>query len=348
MLKYLMRRITTILLSLLIIAASVVGFAGCKKKNVIFPLLNISPDGSKIAFWAGPDEKPNTRNADIDEGRAYVLDLKDDDVRVIEIPQSDDVSVPSSWAWRPGVKPLQLFLTTYQIEIEPMSIGLIGVAISEQPLIVFSRELTKNWLARVLCLSWSPNGKILAVGQWLGLSLSYDNGKTFINTEIPVSSSTCAWTNDYTLYILGKDEESLLEIEILNEKAQVKRTIATGVTRVCGSLNDKVVYYSYTESKIYCGDQLLYKSDQKIEWVCADGSYVALQEPPSFESSRILVLNEKGNIISEKNIVGEVVLRGLSSKHSCVYLVKDLQAIQRYSFVGDDAIHTIFHVNELE
>ena len=348
MLKYSMHRITTILLSLLIIAARVVGFEGCNKKNVIFPLLNLSPNGNKIAFLAGPDENPNTRNADIEEGRAYVLDLQDDDVRVIEIPQSDDVSVPNSWAWRPGVEPLQLFLTTYPIETEPMPIGLIGAAISEKPSIVFSRELTKNWLARVLCLSWSPNGKTLAVGHWLGLSLFYDDGKTLIDTEIPVSSSTCAWTNDYTLYILGKDEESLLEIEILNEQAQVKRTIATGVTRVCGSLNGKVVYYSYTESKIYCGDQLLYKSDQKIGWVCADGSYVALQEPPSFESSRILVLNEKGDVISEKNIVGEVVLRGLSSKQNCVYLVKDLQAIQRYSFVGDDEIHTIFNVNELK
>ncbi|MHC4737578.1 MAG: hypothetical protein ACYS9Y_01605 [Planctomycetota bacterium] len=348
MLKYSMHRITNILLALLIIAAGVVGLAGCKKKTVIFPLLNLSPDGNKIAFWAGPDENPNTRNADIEEGIAYVLDLQDNEVRVIDIPQSDDVSAPNGWAWRPDVEPIQLFLTTYPIETEPMPIGLIGVAISEQPSIVFSRELTKNWLTRVLCLSWSPNGKILAVGQWLGLSLLYDDGKTLINTEIPVSSSTCTWTDDHTLYILGKDEESLLEIEILNEQAQVKRTIAAGVSRVCGSLNGKVVYYSHPESKIYCGDQLLYKSDQKIGCVYADGSYVALQGPPSFESSRILVLNEKGDVISEKNIVGEVVLRGLSSKQNCVYLVKDLQAIQRYSFVGDDEIHTIFHVSELE
>ena len=345
--SYLMQKVGIILFSAVVIMPSVLGLEGCEKRKeeVIFPLVIISPDGEKMAFLAGVDERPNEKGASIYTGRTHVLDLVDDVGRVIEITGSKGVGVPSSWAWRPATTPPQLFLTIDPIESKPVPIGLLGVTVSERVSLLFSRELTKNWLDKVLTLSWSPNGQILAVGRLSGLYLSYDSGKTFINVGVPVmSGDKPVWTDNETLY--ARNENSLLEIKIGNEQAQFKRTVAVAPNgkhlRICGRLNGKVVYW--IERKIYCGNQLLYESDRKIGGVYADGSHVVLQVPPNFEKSHILVIDGRGDVINRKRAAGEIVPIGISSEHKFVYLLKNLQSIERYSFVDNDKIFTLYTV----
>ena len=106
-------------------------------------------------------------------------------------------------------------------------------------------------------------------------------------------------------------------------------------------MDGKVVYFLGNE--IYCGSQLLYNSNQKIRQVVADGSYLAFKA-----DNHVWVLDGKGNVKNKKNLGQDVELMALCSARKFVYLVKNWRSVERYSFVDDDEISTVFDVGMLK
>ena len=105
-----------------------------------------------------------------------------------------------------------------------------------------------------------------------------------------------------------------------------------------GSLDEEAVYVLGNE--IYCGGRLLYHSNQRINQIIAEGSYVAFQA-----GSYVSVLDGKGNVKSKRSIDPNTTkLIAISPVHKFVYLEKNYQCIQRYSFVDDDEISTVYEV----
>ena len=84
---------------------------------------------------------------------------------------------------------------------------------------------------------------------------------------------------------------------------------------------------------------MLYHSDEAIWAVDADGSYIVFQS-----GNRILAFDEKGKLINKKKVEHNTIFIGMSSTHKFVYLIKNFQSIQRYSFVDNEKISTVYHV----
>lgn len=315
-----------------------------RARTVIFLKVAISPDGRKMAFVAGP-KNADANWPELSECKVFVLDLTDDGNRVTEIPNSRGVIVPL--AWHNNTSPPELFMIRSESEPNLLTpICLLGVRISNIPSTIYSHDLTKNALDKVEVLSWSPDGKILAVGHLLsGLYLSYDGGSTFVKTGIgAMSVDDYVWITNQILYL--KDDNKIHEIELSDGQAKVRRSFGgSGYVRLCGSLGGKVVYR--VDDDIYCGDKVLYPSSERIGLVFADGSYLAFQSPGGREGLRgssIYVLDKEGRMVSEKKMPSETIIVGLSSKRKFVYLLKDLRCLQRYSIDGSDKISTIYQV----
>jgi hypothetical protein len=308
-----------------------------KSPNRIFGPFIISPSGEDLAFRVGtlgPKEKfPSV------EPKTCVLKLGKDGTQLIPVSRS---LVPM--AWRPGATPTELFGAVFS-DGPSAPDRVSAVAVSDSVPTVFSQSLSDG--LSVLAMAWNPSGRILAAkvskvtedSMVMYLGISYDNGKNINVTNISIWGRELVWTDNETLYVA--DGADILEVDVSDRNTPSTRTIVSAeCPRLKGSLDGKVVYVLGNE--IYCGEQLLYRSNQSINQIIADGSYVAFKA-----GSHIWVFDERGNVRNKKSIDPTTTkLIGISSVHKFVYLLKDLRCIQRYSFVDDDKITTVYAVTD--
>ncbi|MFZ0035000.1 MAG: hypothetical protein WAK60_08455 [Sedimentisphaerales bacterium] len=176
------------------------------------------------------------------------------------------------------------------------------------------------------------------------MGISYDKGKNINITDIVIDGAPTVWINNETLCL--QDGNDILEVDVSDRKPRVIRTIVSGEDvpaedfyfYIVGSLDGEGVYVLGNE--IYCGDRLLYHSNQQINQIMADGSYVAFKA-----GSYVWVLDGRGNIKSKKSIDSDTTkLIAISPVHKFVYLVKNYQYIQRYNFVDNDEISIVYEV----
>jgi len=315
---------------------------GCEKRpNRISAPFVISPGGEHLAMVIGPLQRNGAYSgAEPTERQAYVLKLRKGYPQAIRVAKSRPVM---AMAWRPGALSPELFAATFRLGPDKLP-RIFAVTVSDDVSMIFSKVLPDN--LRISRMTWNPSGQVLAAvvlndkGVYLGISC--DNGRNLTITDIAISGGRVIWTNDETLYVQHGND--ILELDVVDGNPRVRRTLvsAEGIYLSC-SLYGRVVYRLGNE--IYCGDQLLYKASQKIRQVITDGPYIAFKA-----GSHICVLDEKGNVKNKKNVGDDkyTALIALSSVHKFVYLVKNFQYIQRYSFVDGDGISTVFDVGILK
>jgi len=335
MLKRRLLKVAAVFLLAFLIMLAVLHLAGCEESsNQIGGPFAISPDDEKIAMTIGPDWR---------HSRPYVLELNNGSSQLIPVQRAN---LTQGMAWRPGASPPELLVLTSSSE-EPQRVVLIRVSDGVTST-VSSWDVPANLI--MYDPVWNPSGKILAVtvgkiskgtvkGIYLGIS--YDNGKSFTITDIPGKSSV--WTNNETLYLHNGND--ILEVEVSNKMAKVRKTLvsAEGVWLV-GALKGEIVYIQGND--IYQGGQLLYHLNQKIRMCRVDGSYLAFKVA---RGGDVVVLDDKGNVINKKSVGNDTTkLVALSSANKFVYLMKNEQSIERYSFVDDDEISTVFDVGILK
>ncbi len=312
------------------------GLKGCRKEWVIFPVVAISDEGDEIAFRAGPKARRGVL-LNSDEARTFVLTLEGDTGEVIEIKQA---KCASNIAWRPRTSPPELYVMV-NAPRRPAPPRLMGIEVSNVPSTVFSEEMTEFPRDMIHDLEWSPDGSVLATtGLRSGLRLSYAGGETFAPTGLG-ATNLCfdvVWMSNARLYV--RHGGRVQEVAFQSGLARISQTVASGKTRLWGILNGEVVYS--IEDSIYCGDRLLYESTQKLGWVFADGPYLAFQVGSRTKDSHVSVLDEQGKVIAERPMPSDTIIIGLSSKRKCVYLLRDLRAIQACSFIDDNDISTIY------
>jgi len=340
MLKRSISKVTPISLLAVLVILSMLSLIGCEKRpNRLYAPFIISPDGEELAFQVGP-QWLNGKRPTV-EPRPYVIKLgKDVAFRVIPLPKS---LLPM--AWRPGASPPELFGAIISDEHTTPD-RIFAVAVSDSVSTILSQELASEISA--WRMSWNPSGQILAArmsgsrrNEYLGIS--YDNGKNINVTDIVVSEAP-VWINNEVLCVQNGND--ILEVDVGDRNPRVTRTIASGEDvpaedfyfYLVGSLDGKAVYVLGDE--IYCDGRLLYHSNQRISQIIADGSYVAFKA-----GSYVWVLDGRGNLKSKKSIERDTTkLIAISSVHKFVYLVKNYQYIQRYSFVDGDEISTVYEV----
>lgn len=308
-----------------------------KKPNRIFGPFIISPSGERLAFRVGvlgarekfPSVPP----------KSCVLKLCKDTNQIIPVRDS---FIPM--AWRPDASPPELFGVVFS-DGPSTPDRISAVAVSDGVSTVFSQTLP-NGLS-VLAMAWNPSGRILAAkvskvtkySMVVYLGISHDNGKNINVTDISISGRELVWTDNKTLYVA--DGADILEVDVSDRNTPLTRAIVSAERpRLKGSLYGKVVYVLGNE--VYCGEQLLYRSNQSINQIIADGSYVAFKA-----GNYVVVLDEKGNVTNKTCIEKDTTkLIALSSAHKFVYLLKNHKSIQRYSFVDDDKITTVYAVTD--
>jgi len=335
MLKCLISEVGAMFLIVVASISSVFGLVGCKERpNHIFGLPVISMDGEKLAFkvgYLGRDEKVFSAKV-----KPYVLKLGKDTSWVIPVQCSGLIS---GMAWRRGVSPPELSI----IMLPSHKPGcILTVRLSDDASIKSSQVVLPDNLI-VPLITWNPAGQILAAyvnrleEQGACLGISYDGGKIINVTDIKILRGNLVWANDETLYLQNGND--ILEVDISGRNPRVTKTIvsAEGVY-LMESLNGKVVYILGNE--IYCGDQLLYRSDKEIGSVDVDGCYVAFKT-----DNYVVVVDEEGNVINKRAIEQDTKFIGISVTHKFVYLMKNYQSIQRYSFDDDDDICIVYKVS---
>jgi len=339
MLKRKLLKVAAISLLAVLVISAILSLVGCEKRpDRLYAPFIISPDGEELVFNIGPpwlNEKPPSV-----EPRPYVIKLgKDAAFRVIPLPKS---LLPM--AWRPGASPPELFGVSRGPDLPNR---ILAVAVSDSVSTVLSQDLPGElWAWR---MAWNPSGQILATGihgphknGYLGVS--YDKGKNINVTDVVIDGASPVWINDETLCLQGGND--ILEVNVGGRNPRVTRTIASGEDvsaehfyfYLVGSLDGEAVCVLGNE--IYCGGRLLYHSNKWINQIIAEGSYVAFKA-----GSYVWVLDGKGNVKSKRSIDPNTTkLIAISPVHKFVYLEKNYQCIQRYSFVDDDEISTVFDV----
>jgi len=337
--------IQKVMVLLLLAIGSVLGiiYLDVYKENSIrigFPIV-ASPDCEEMAFCVVP------RRAGASERQAYILKLGNGITKAMPIPGSRSVT---GMGWRPGAPTPELFVTTHSVDPGVPS-HILAVTVSDGVSVAL-KDLSPD-LIILGYLGWNPRGQILAtsvakIGKSHYLAISYDKGRDFVVTDIAVAAGKFIWTDDDTLYAYGRNVDGkcgILELDVYLKKLQVSRIISPSENaRVVGKLDDKVVYR--LDNDIYCADELIYHSNEKIGNAFACGSYVAFQVLPRQKGSYVSVIDRGGNIISKKKMVGNTIIIELSSVYKFVYLLKDLQSIQRYNFVDNGEISTIYKVTD--
>ncbi|MHC4363986.1 MAG: hypothetical protein ACYSTJ_00795 [Planctomycetota bacterium] len=189
-------------------------------------------------------------------------------------------------------------------------------------------------------MAWNPSGHILAAyvikdgEEDAFLGVSYDNGRNINVTTINIKGGNLVWVNDKTLYLQNRPE--IFEVDVSDGNPRVTRPLVSGEdVHLAGSLNEKVIYTR--GNQIYCGQRLLHTSDQQIGIVDAHDSYIAFQT-----GDDILVLDDKGNLISKKKMEDDSVFLGVSCPDGHVYLKKNDRSIERYSLVDSDKVTTVY------
>jgi hypothetical protein len=306
--------------------------------NCIAPPFVLSPDGEKLAMIYGPLSRRGTYpSVETTALQACVLDLREDFPQLVPIDAGPRPVLAMDW--RPGTSPPELFMAPKQLG-GPQYI--FAVKVPNGVLTTSSWILSRDLM--VIGMAWNPSGQILAVpvivttkNDGIYLAVSYDNGKSFAVTDIAISSSKLVWTDDETLYVQNKND--ILELNVGDRNPRVSKIFvsAEGLHLSCG-LEGKVVYYLGGE--IYWGNQLLHKSNRKISQVITDGSHLAFKA-----DNYVGILDKRGNVKNERNVGQGTMLVALSSAHKFVYLMRNGQSIERYSFVDNDEIYTVYRVN---
>jgi len=305
--------------------------SGCEERSKRFGgPFTVSPDGKKIAMTIGTDRRWG-------DSTPWILQLCNGDTKLIPL---QGLNLTQGMAWRPGAFPPELFVIASNRGGHQR---IVGVRISERTVsTIVSQEVPDIFIHRLV---WNPSGEIFAVfvakygdggvtGIYLGLC--FDNGKNINVTDIPVSGTKFIWIDNETLYI--EYENSILEVNISKGKAHVKSTFvsAEGLWLVA-SLDGKIVYTLGNE--IYCGAQLLYKSNEQIGRILANGSYLVFKE-----NDKMVVLDGKGNVIHEKRIGEDSIHIGISPTHKLVYLLENQRSIKQYSFIDSDTMSTVYEL----
>ncbi len=336
MLKRTLLKVAAIsLLAVLIISGTLYIAVFKRAPNHISGRPVISQNGEELAFkvgYIGEDKKLFSA-----EPRPYVLKLEKDVSQVMPVRGAKRVL---AMAWRPGAQPPELFMVMLPRH-EPGRI--LAVKVSDGVSTVSFQVLPDDII--VSSLDWNPSGQILASrvskicnGAYLGIS--YDNGRSMNVTDIKIRGGNLVWANDRTLYLQNGND--IFEVDVSDKKPRVTKTIvsAEGV-HLAESLNEKLIYTLGNE--VYWGNQLLYRSDETIGPVDADASYIVFQT-----GNHIVLFDEKGNLINKKEVEENTIFIGISSAHKFVYLMRNLQSIERYNFVDGDEISTVFDVGILK
>jgi hypothetical protein len=304
---------------------------GCKKSprhiNIGGPLA-ISPDGESLTMTISSTEQGQAKCT---EG-IYILGLRKQSGRLQRL---EGIKKLLGIAWR---SPQELYVVSAS-DVK-LSTAISAIRVSDGRASVFPQISADDFI--ILEMSWNASGCILAArliryrGEGTHLGIADCNDKNIHVTDIPISGGRVVWIDDNTLYV--QDGNDILEVYVENKKPQIKRreTFDEKIFLSC-SFNGKPVYFK--DGEIYCGGQLLYRSDRKIRMVAADDSYLALRE-----GDYVVILDKKGGVINRRYIGDNSKFIALSSSHKVVYLLTGLQRIQAYSFVDNEEIHTVYDV----
>jgi len=352
--------------------------AGCEKKrpNRIGIPFEISPDGKILFFSIGP-QRLKGESAGF-KTQLYTLNTGETIPKpVSELAELNILGI----TWYPDISLQKALLTEFSPENKRPP-HLFELTITNGQAMVSPVILPKDIIIQFFPTwgfwGWSPNKQIIAGGVRdlskdvpTTLGISYDNFKNIIITDIGKGFGKVVWTDNRTLYIHA-DNGDILEVCVEEGKARVTRTVARASTEdvnmpdeikgveemraywerlhasakyvyMAGEINGKLVYC--VDNDIFLGDQLLFHCEQDI-WglqFMTSGSFLAFKA-----GTCAWVLDGESNVINQKEIGKYTILAALSSSDKFVYLVNGYQTIERYSFVGDDEVHTIFNVNELE
>jgi len=330
--RYLSQMAILFLVSLLGIS-TLSDLAICKENaNQIGGPFAISSNGEYLAMTVGPDWR---------RSRVYILQLckKGSQVKPIQ-----KVTLTQGMAWRPGSLPAELLIFTGSSNKDQRTI-IVKVSDGSSN-IAFSWDVPSNLIMGSPV--WNPSGKILAIrvtkfsnvgfeGAYLGIS--YDNAKSVNVTDIPFGVATPVWTNNETLYLQNGND--IWEAHINNSKNVTigKRLVSAEGLFLAGSIKGRPVYFIGNE--IFCGNELLYRSNQRIGMHMVASPYLAFKV---VRGNEVVVLDGKGNVINKKRVGRKTKLIALSAEHKIVYLMRDRRFIERYSFINGGEISTVYDV----
>jgi len=303
------------------------------KYNEICAIPVVSPGRTKMVFKVCY-QKQEGMPLVYQEKAVYVLDLNEGKLSTVDLDGCEDLA-GLSWQVVEGMLRLSVLrLSTNCSEIHTFAVEKNGLTTT------MTHNLPNNII--VPKISWSPNGAILAAyvkkpkedGAYLGIS--FDKGANIDITDIEIRYGNIVWINNDELYLQNGSE--IFKVKLEKEKAAIVRIIASadGIY-LMESLNGRVIYTKGEE--IYYGDKLLYTCEQEIGMVDADGIYIGFKA-----GDYLLVLDEQGNLISEKKIGKNRAFVGISSKDKYVYLVKDKHVIERYNFDGSCDISVVYDI----
>ena len=339
-LKRLKTAIIALLLVLIVFVVTYNLISGRVNNHVVISF-TIATDGKALAFNIVPRKRRSGlyyTGVRASQEEAYVLIFREDVPEIISIPEPEGLL---AMTWRPIIEPSELFMAMHPYNKPQRLLSVVPDDVSK----MVTRTFPDNLM--ISSMFWNPTGQILAFkilkkgeqkveGNYLGVS--YDEGTNITVTDIAVSNTRLVWTNDKTLYV--QDGNDILELNITDNNLKVSKTfVSDGDIFLVGSLGQRVVYF--IDDKIYCGYQLLYQSDQEIENVVADRSYLALKT-----SSHVLVLDEEGQLINKKDIKRDCRLIGISPTDRFVYLLEERKIIKRYAFEGSNEISIVYEVTK--
>lgn len=335
--KGMKRKITLVFVIVCLILSGIICIGVfLRKPNQITRGAFLSPSGEEIALELGHftfDRRPFKAKT-----RLYVIKLKPDS----EIPEIIRTRFRGHFwgkTWRLGVSEPELSMVAVEKD-EPSR--LISLKLSNGVSVSSSYSIEEGLL--VPQLAWNPRGDILAA--FVGgidmkpkscLGISYDEGKNIEVTGIEIRGGKLVWADDEKLYL--QNEEDIFEVDVSDQKARVTRTIisADGV-HLAGSFKGKVIYTLGNE--LYLGDKLLYSCEKGFRGVHVDGPYIGF----SADGRQIIIVNSQGEVINKRDIEHDMRFMGISSRHGFVYLRREKRCIERYSFVEDGELTTVFCV----
>jgi len=331
--------------------------AGCNKSKelLIFPYVVFDCNHSKLAFLLAPvsDDKYSVFDyVESKHGTVCVLELMQNTGQIYKITELDEISLPPTWAWQPGIIDPTLFITADpEITMKIPPIKWFSVTFNKEGSSISDvGNITDNCIDRVSVLSWSPDGKVLAAALLSGIYLSFDEGKTFIDTNINIiTSGKHIWKDNDTFYARGGG--NLYEIKVSEQQAQIENIIATaseedgGSFGLVGIINGDIVYLM--GGSVYRKERLLFKSSKdKLYNAYCGGEFIVVQEHPDRSMSTFYVLNPEGEILKKRKINGDVVSIGLSPQKGELYIIRDMKKIQKFNFMENDSrITTIFDLD---
>lgn len=308
---------------------------GCdRKNNRIGQMVAITPDGKKIAMAIGPyiRKYPHIENI---KACAAILDMNLPS-NVNSIKESEPVS---SLAWRPSDSNRELFISSFHL-VKPGKI--MKVEFSDSNMNIISNNLPKH--TNFMWMTWNNTGQILAGSAFKGfdhfLGLYYYESNKFIVTNVP-SSKNIVWEDDESLYVYN--EGKISKISIVDSNCQtVESFFILGDVFLIGMLDGKLAYRS--DNKIFLGDKILYEANSKIGAVVIDYHNIAFQTKTK-SSRKVMVINNKGSIINEKNVKEDSMLIGFINDF--IYLREDQKYIKKYNLNDNTKMSTVFSVNDI-